>query len=86
MNVLEALATGLPCVCADTMTAVFGPGLGIAYAPPRDSVKLAAAIAKNYPRAPSPASRLPEGYSLRECANAYLALLARLRGNGPKSV
>jgi len=81
MNVLEALATGLPCVCADTLSAVFGPGLAIAYAPPRDSVNFAAAIAKSHPGAPPAASRLPPGYSLRECAAAYLALFARLDGS-----
>ena len=85
MNVLEALATGLPCVCSDTMTEVFSTTLPIFYAPPLDAPKFAATVARAYSAEGLRGSRLPIGYSLRECAEAYIELinqLARARSRG----
>ncbi len=82
MNVLEALACGLPAVVSDSMRPVFLPGLGLHFCNPRDpdalAQALAGALSANPPGAPA-LSRLTPEYALPECAQAYARLLAQPR-------
>jgi glycosyltransferase involved in cell wall biosynthesis len=81
LNVLEALAVGLPCVCADTLRETFGALGGIVYAPPRDAHAVAAAIEQSSRHARSRATLLPLEYSLDRCVLAYETLLRRWVGS-----
>jgi glycosyltransferase involved in cell wall biosynthesis len=80
MNVLEALACGLPAVVSEGMRPVFLPHLDLRYCAPKDPVALSdaleAALAANPPGAPA-VSRLTPEYELTECAQAYARLLAQ---------
>jgi glycosyltransferase involved in cell wall biosynthesis len=75
LNVLEALAAGLPCVCADSLRDIFGPLRHISYAPPRDPAPFAAAIERAALRPHPAAPLLPDAYSLERCIDAYEAVL-----------
>jgi glycosyltransferase involved in cell wall biosynthesis len=79
MNVLEALSSGLPTICATDMKDVFRDTLPIIYADPHDPLALAAAIEAALPAGPIPRQSLltPE-YSLRRCAQTYLDTIAQL--------
>lgn len=82
MNVLEALACGLPAVVSESMRPVFLPSLGLRFSDPKDADALADALAKALAenRDGSPArSRLTPEYALPECAQAYATLLAQPR-------
>jgi len=83
MNVLEALACGLPAVVSDGMQPVFLPTLDLSFCNPRDAAALAdalaAALAEN-PVGATARSRLTPDYALGECAEAYARLLAQPKG------
>ena len=79
MNVLEALSSGLPTICAAGMKDVFRDTLPIVYADPHDPVALAAAIEAALPTGPVPRhSLLTPEYSLRRCALTYLDTIKQL--------
>jgi glycosyltransferase involved in cell wall biosynthesis len=79
MNVLEALAVGLPCVCAERLRDVFGVDDSLIYARPTDPAHLAEAMRRAIVMKRTGESLLPAGYSLRSCAQSYLDVLSRLR-------
>jgi glycosyltransferase involved in cell wall biosynthesis len=74
MNILEALATGLPCVTSDDLREVLGEGLSVIYMDPRSpeaiSVCLHSAISSDRPRE----SMLSKEYTLSYCAQRYIDL------------
>jgi glycosyltransferase involved in cell wall biosynthesis len=82
MNVLEALSSGLPTICAADMKDVFRDTLPIVYADPHDPDALAAAIEAALAADQSGRQSLltPE-YSLRRCALAYLDTITQLCSN-----
>jgi glycosyltransferase involved in cell wall biosynthesis len=79
MNVLEALSSGLPTICAADMKDVFRDTLPIVYANPHNPAALAAAIESALPTGPtSRQSLLTPEYSLRRCALTYLDTIQEL--------
>ncbi len=80
MNVLEALSTGLSCVCADGLREVFGEELSIHYAQPADARDLSNKIrlACEQPRG-ARHSLLPAKFSLATCASSYLDLINKFK-------
>lgn len=83
MNVLEALACGLPAVVSESMRPVFLPSLGLRFCDPRDPDALAGALADALAANPPGAaarSRLTPEYALPECAQAYARLLSQRKG------
>lgn len=82
MNVLEALACGLPSVVSDGMQPVFLPTPGLRFCDPRDPQALADTLADTLAANPvgaPPRSWLSAEYALPECALAYGRLLAQPR-------
>lgn len=80
MTVLEALASGLPCVVP---TGVIGsPALDpvLLQVDPRDDEQLATVLRSMVPTAQARNSRLPAEFTLEHCARSYLALFEELRG------
>lgn len=71
MNVLEAIACGLPVVCAESMRDVFDPSLTIAYVAPQDAKALSAAISEQLVRNHRE-TELPLEYQLEHCVTQYL--------------
>ncbi|MBI5333181.1 MAG: glycosyltransferase family 4 protein [Burkholderiales bacterium] len=79
MNVLEALAVGLPVITSEAMRPVLESGLHIDYVAPGDTLLLAQRMKGSLPSQPTQASRLPHHYSLDDCAGSYLRLFDELR-------
>lgn len=72
MNVLEALATGLPTICSDSMRGVFDADLPIQYVKPEDTDGLSDAMKDGVMRGAENRSLLSEDYTLRLCAKSYI--------------
>lgn len=79
MNVLEALAVGLPVVASEDMRQVLEPSLDVTYVAPKDTDSLARGMQARLASRPVAASRLPCHYSLDDCAARYLQLFSQLR-------
>jgi len=71
MNMLEAIACGLPVVCAESMRDVFDSSLTIAYAAPQDAKALSAAISEQL-ASNHREIKLPIEYQLEHCVAQYL--------------
>jgi glycosyltransferase involved in cell wall biosynthesis len=84
MNVLEALSSGLPTICAADMRNVFREALPITYADPHDPDAFAATIegALSAVQVTRRSLLTPE-YSLRQCALSYLKTIGELCVSGP---
>ncbi|BFG76728.1 hypothetical protein PTKU46_47610 [Paraburkholderia terrae] len=87
LNVLEALATGLPCVVSRHLfdNAMFGSNLFKVL--PHDKDAVANALERALTIGASPQSELPQNFSLAACAEAYIDLFSDLsnRRSGTKS-
>jgi glycosyltransferase involved in cell wall biosynthesis len=79
LNVLEALAVGLPCVCSSVLQQALGTRLPVRYAPSDDLPQLAAALRAALERGATRGSLLPATYGLRHCADAYTQRFEALR-------
>jgi glycosyltransferase involved in cell wall biosynthesis len=78
LNVLEALAVGLPCVVSRHLLAELTRNAPLAGVAPRDATSIAAALELALTRAPARVSALPLELSLAACANSYLDIFQRL--------
>jgi glycosyltransferase involved in cell wall biosynthesis len=78
LNVLEALACGIPAVLSEHLYDEEIFGATVVPVPPADTSKVAAGLARALQFDLSPGSRLPRGFSLQECARAYLELFEEI--------
>jgi glycosyltransferase involved in cell wall biosynthesis len=79
LNVLEALAVGLPAVVSSHLYPGSPPSDQILLVKPTDPVAVAAALHRTLEQQPNQTSRLPAAYSAAACIEQYLALFEELR-------
>ncbi|WP_165595556.1 glycosyltransferase family 4 protein [Methylovorus sp. MM2] len=79
MNVLEALACGLPAICSESMRAVFDAKLPIRFIDPQNPKAISEAIAEELKNKRPMQSLLTPEYSLQGCVQAYVRRFEALR-------
>lgn len=80
MNVLEALACGLPCLCSMSMSGLFDPSLPIRYLDVSDEPSWIATIRDLQARPLRPSEfQAINAYGMDECARRYSELFENLR-------
>jgi glycosyltransferase involved in cell wall biosynthesis len=78
LNVLEALAAGVPCVVSNHLQRVIAISPAIVGADPQDARAVSAALRLALQRGRACESLLPEQYTLGHCARAYCEVFASL--------
>jgi len=78
LNVLEALATGLPCVVSEHIFNAPIFAADVLRVSPHDSEVVACALQRALAEGRRPKSVLPPMFSLAECAEAYLDLFSKI--------
>lgn len=82
LNLLEALAAGLPCVVSDHLSDTIEVGNAVTYVRPHRHDEIAQAFAHIRSRCSGPRrSALPQEFTLAHSARSYLALMARLESH-----
>jgi len=79
MNVLEALACGLPAICSESMRVVFDAKLPIRFIDPQNAKAISEAIAEELKNKRPMQSLLTPEYSLQGCVQAYVRRFEALR-------
>jgi glycosyltransferase involved in cell wall biosynthesis len=75
LNVLEALAVGLPAVVSDSLHSVIEISPAVQGVNPSDTVAVAEALRRALAIGPQPGRLLPEPYTLDHCARQYRRVL-----------
>ena len=83
LNVLEALAVGLPVVASEHLRGTLPSSDAISFVDPRDAGAVASRLRSARAMLQPRQSRLPEGYSMTESLAQYLRLFAELLGEKP---
>lgn len=76
LNILEALAVGLPAVVSDSLQSVIEISPAVQGVNPSDTVAVAEALRRALAIGPQPGGLLPEPYTLDHCARQYRRVLA----------